>query len=254
MYVTSSFFIFFFWYTVQHSTGTRRPGMYMVAHVVCSWWSCYSCLVARCALVASLNWLLTVIFTIESGRLFQSLMVLAKMNVCNRLFAVIVVKVLELVCREDRVAGYMRLPKGMDRWPWTALWKMTSLLICLLSASDSYSSFLIILVTHPGDIDLKSFRQNLAALRCTDSNLLIKLLVWSSQTLDEYSTSGGTKVLYADTLISCGHWWRFLMTNPRVLLTLVDVWLMWSFQERSLVKVIPRWSDFLSCKIVSPNL
>ena len=156
------------------------------------------------------------------------------------LFAVIVVNALELVCREDRVAGCVRLPRGMDRWPWTALWKMTSLLIYLLSVSDSHSSFLIILVMHPGDLDLKSFRQNLAALCCTDSNLLMRLLVWGSQTLHEYSTSGCTKVLHADTLISCGHWWRFLMTNPRVLLALVDVWLMWSFQERSLVKVTPK--------------
>ena len=55
---TGTPFFFFFWHTVQCSTGTRWPGMY--ANAVCSWCSRYSCLVARCALVASLNWLLSV--------------------------------------------------------------------------------------------------------------------------------------------------------------------------------------------------
>ena len=68
---------------------------------------------------------------------------------------------------------------AVDKWLWTALWKMTSLLVCLLSVNDSHSSFLIIfiLVMHPGDLDLKSLRQNLAALHCTDSNLLMRFLV-----------------------------------------------------------------------------
>ena len=50
--------------------------------------------------------------------------------------------------------------RGIDRWPWTALWKMIRLLICLLSASDSRSSFLIILVTHPGRLRSKVIQAN----------------------------------------------------------------------------------------------
>ena len=119
-----------------------------------------------CLFMASLNLLLAWMVTIESGKLFQSLMVFGKNEYLKQSLVVVgLLEALELVCREIRLAGWARLSRGMDRWPWRALWKMTNLLAILLLARGSHSSLLIISETAPSDLDLKSLKQNLVVLR-----------------------------------------------------------------------------------------
>ena len=96
----------------------------------------------------------------------------------------------------------VNIPCFVDLWIlhlWISLW------ILRLFARESQSRDFIMSETHPSERDVKSPHKKCVALFCTFSRWLLRSLVYGSHTADEYSTSGLTRVLYAASLVCCGH-------------------------------------------------
>ena len=72
-------------------------------------------------------------------------------------------------------------------------------------------------------VHLESLQTNLAAVRCTASNLFLWSCLYGAHTEAQYSNLGCTKALYAVSFTFWGQLYRFLRRSPRTLFALVAV-------------------------------
>ena len=115
---------------------------------------------------------------------------------------------------------------------------MASLATLLLSLRVGQSR--VEIMSETLDVFRNLLRTNRAALFCTFSIFSMSFLVWGSQTVDEYSRMGRTKVLYANSLTVLELILRFLRRNPSVLFALAEMFPMCSLHDRFLVNLMPR--------------
>ena len=96
------------------------------------------------------------------------------------------------------------------------LWSMVRCLFVRLVISCCRCSRFSISDTQHASLDVWSLRQKWTACLWTITIWLIRIWVWGSNTDDEYSRSGRTRVVQAVVLMFMGHEWRLRLMNARV--------------------------------------